>query len=89
MFRRLLNRFRPAPDFGPEMASLAATLAGVSRPASFVWCGYCRRPLTPIVVGYDGQAEVAALACVLCRGTVPVVAGVLVTRAPAGEAVGR
>jgi hypothetical protein len=84
MIRRLLNRFRSTPDFGPEMAAaLAATLSGVSGPSSFAWCGHCGRLLTPIVVGNEGQAEIAALACVPCRGTVPVCVGVLMAAPPA------
>lgn len=85
MFRRLFNRFRPTPLCGdPEMARLAASLTGVGG-SSFVWCN-CGQLLTPIVVGYDdGQAEVVVLACVPCRGVVPVCVGVLVTHAPAGE----
>lgn len=83
-FPRLFNRFRSMPASGPEMARLAAAFTGVGG-SSFVWCN-CGQLLTPIVVGYDdGQAEVVVLACVPCRGVVPVCVGVLMT-APAGEA---
>ena len=81
--RRLFNRSRLTPPSGPEMARLAASITGVTS-SSFVWCE-CNRPLMPVVVENNGQVEVAALACVPCRGVVPVWGGVLTT-APAGEA---
>jgi hypothetical protein len=75
-FRRLFERFRGEPDCGPKASQLASQLSGVTG-TSLVWCN-CGKLLTPIVYEYETQAEVVALACLNCRGIVPVCVGVLV-----------
>jgi hypothetical protein len=80
---RLFARSRPAPHSSDDMSRLAASITGVNG-SSFVWCE-CGRPLMAVVIENAGQVEVASLACVPCRGRVPVCVGVLMT-APAAEA---
>jgi hypothetical protein len=75
-FRRLFERFRGEPDCGPKASHLASRLSGVAG-SSLIWCN-CGKLLTPIVYEYETQAEGVALACLNCRGIVPVCVGVLV-----------
>ena len=82
MIRRLV-RNHPVIPAGPEAMQLAARLSGVAG-SSLVWCN-CGRLLTPIVFARPEEpADIIALACLACRGSVPVCVGI-VGSAPAPE----
>jgi hypothetical protein len=58
---------------------MAMHLGGIAG-ASFCYCGYCRRPLSGVVIpeGNDGNVvDVIALGCVWCGCSTEVRAGIL------------